>query len=98
MGCHLRILHCQLRLQPRRLDQAIVGSILAVLVILKQWMVALLLLPIYADMADISGLNIWQEAIVMLLNHVAIVEVHLLLAAQSLISICCIVMPIAIWL
>lgn len=53
---------------------------------------ALLLLSIYADMADISGLNIRQEPIVVVLNHVAIVEVHLLLIAQSLINISSIVM------
>ena len=61
-------------------------------------MVALLLLSIYADMADISGFNIGQEPIVVLLNHVAVVEVHLLLAAQSLVNICSIVMPIVILL
>lgn len=61
-------------------------------------MVALLLLSIYADMADISGLNIRQEPIVVLLNHVAVVEVHLLLAAQSLINSCSIVIRIAILL
>ena len=56
-------------------------------------MVALLLLTIYAGMTEIAGLDIWQEPIVLILNHIAIVQVHLLLIAQSLIDIPGIVMP-----
>ena len=38
-------------------------------------MVALLLWTIYAGMADIAGLDIGQEPIVLILNHIAIVQV-----------------------
>jgi hypothetical protein len=50
-------------------------------------MMALLLLSINADMTNISGLDVRQKTIVMLLQHVAVVEVHLLFAAHILINI-----------
>jgi len=50
-------------------------------------------------MTKISGLNIRQEPIVVLLGDVAVVQVHLLLAAQSrLVNICSIVLSITILL
>lgn len=40
---------------------------------------ALLLLAVDANVANITRLDIGEEAIVVLLEHVAVVEVHLLL-------------------
>ena len=50
-------------------------------------MVAFLLLTVDADVANITRLDIGKEPIVVLLKHVAVVEVHFLLRSQSLIHI-----------